>query len=256
MVGNDDNHTVAQSGESVKIYQGIIAVLVCTIACMMPFLRHTPQNEETPIGEDSPLFELLVTIVMGIGFVAGIRKGAIVLTTEWRLMGDTRRRTGADFSMNEYIGYRIDNLFSSSKKYKIYFLVGATVALICTGGVVWLLVSGQSFSESLWTAWTFVADPGTHAERSGWLLRAVSFVLTVGGMVIFAMVIGIISEEIGCFVDNLRKGKSRVVETGHTLIIGQVYIVYLFNDSRLRAEKIVFCCVLLLLLLLLLLQIG
>jgi Castor and Pollux, part of voltage-gated ion channel len=39
-------------------------------------------------------------------------------------------------------------------------------------------------------------------------------------MVVFALVIGIIGEEFGAYVDNLRKGKSRVVESRHTLILG------------------------------------
>jgi hypothetical protein len=40
-------------------------------------------------------------------------------------------------------------------------------------------------------------------------------------MIIFALVIGVVSGEVGDAVDNLRKGRSRVVESGHTLIIGQ-----------------------------------
>ena len=79
----------------------------------------------------------------------------------------------------------------------------------------------KSPTECLWTAWTYIADPGTHADSSTGLLRLVSLGLTLGGMVIFALVIGIVSDDVGSFVDNLRKGKSRVVESGHTLIIGQ-----------------------------------
>lgn len=52
--------------------------------------------------------------------------------------------------------------------------------------------------------------------------RLVSLLMTLGGMVIFAMLIGIISEDIGAFVDNLREGKSRVIVSNHTLILGQV----------------------------------
>ena len=40
-------------------------------------------------------------------------------------------------------------------------------------------------------------------------------------MIIFALVIGVVSTEVSDFVENLRKGKSRVVESGHTLILGQ-----------------------------------
>jgi hypothetical protein len=69
-------------------------------------------------------------------------------------------------------------------------------------------------------AWTYVSDPGTHADTEGTLVRLVAFLITIGGMLVFALMIGIISESIGESVDELKKGKSRVLETGHTLILG------------------------------------
>ena len=39
-------------------------------------------------------------------------------------------------------------------------------------------------------------------------------------MLVFALMIGIISESIGEQVDSLKRGKSRVIESGHTLMLG------------------------------------
>ncbi len=39
-------------------------------------------------------------------------------------------------------------------------------------------------------------------------------------MLVFAMMIGVISDSIGAKVDELKKGKSKVIETDHTLILG------------------------------------
>ena len=52
-------------------------------------------------------------------------------------------------------------------------------------------------------------------------MRLVAFSATIGGMCVFALMIGIISDTIGEKVDELKKGKSRVIEKGHTLLLGQ-----------------------------------
>jgi hypothetical protein len=39
-------------------------------------------------------------------------------------------------------------------------------------------------------------------------------------MVIFALLLSLVSDSVGTYVENLRKGKSRVVAAGHTLILG------------------------------------
>jgi len=65
-----------------------------------------------------------------------------------------------------------------------------------------------------------VADPGTHADAEGMGMRIVAFLTTMGGMCVFALMIGIISDFIGEKVDDLKKGRSRVIESSHTLMLG------------------------------------
>ena len=141
---------------------------------------------------------------------------------EFELSQQTKKRTGDDFRMSEYIFYRIDYQFSTNPKFKAIAILWAAIGVTVVGGLTWCIGTGTNLSESVWIAWTFVADPGTHTDNIGIMERAVSFLLTLGGMVIFAVVIGIVSEDISSSVDNLRKGKSRVVEANHTLILGQV----------------------------------
>eukprot|EP00602_Paraphysomonas_sp_CaronLab_P006520 CAMPEP_0185036818 /NCGR_PEP_ID=MMETSP1103-20130426/30347_1 /TAXON_ID=36769 /ORGANISM="Paraphysomonas bandaiensis, Strain Caron Lab Isolate" /LENGTH=717 /DNA_ID=CAMNT_0027574523 /DNA_START=368 /DNA_END=2521 /DNA_ORIENTATION=- len=126
-----------------------------------------------------------------------------------------------EVNVSEYFFSRLDYLYSHNDKFKPVALLTATLFLIFVGGVLWWIVTDDSLFESFWAVWTFVADPGTHAENDGMLQRIVSLMMTLGGMVIFAMVIGMITEDISSFVDNLRKGRSRVIVSKHTLILGQ-----------------------------------
>mmetsp|Transcript_4108 Transcript_4108/g.8868 ORF Transcript_4108/g.8868 Transcript_4108/m.8868 type:complete len:1132 (+) Transcript_4108:483-3878(+) len=127
------------------------------------------------------------------------------------------------FSLREFIFYRMDYLLSTWSSAKPVALLLATYLLIMSGATLyWGLNSGSdvTYSESVWMAWTFVADPGTHAEERGLAERLVALLLTIGGMLIFALMIGIIAESVSDLLDDLKKGRSRVIESGHTLILG------------------------------------
>ncbi|GFY94702.1 hypothetical protein Acr_10g0000870 [Actinidia rufa] len=88
------------------------------------------------------------------------------------------------------------------------------------GGLALYAVTDSSFTEALWQSWTFVADSGNHADIVGSRPRIVSVSISSGGMLIFAMMLGLVSDAISEKVDSLRKGKSEVIESNHILILG------------------------------------
>lgn len=51
---------------------------------------------------------------------------------------------------------------------------------------------------------------GTHAETQG-LGRILGFATAIAGMLIFALMIGVVSESIGASVDSLKKGTAKVI---------------------------------------------
>jgi hypothetical protein len=172
-----------------------------------------------------PLISLLFgTIFLSIcGWIA--RRSFLFCSKEFQIFIETKDRQNKDeFSEMEYFLYRLDYLYSHDEKFKPAALFSAAISLIFIGGCLWWVSTEDSLIESFWAAWTFIADPGTHADNTGLMQRLVSLLMTLGGMVIFAMLIGIISEDIGAFVDNLREGKSRVIVSNHTLILGQVLL--------------------------------
>lgn len=142
------------------------------------------------------------------------------LFSEYRLASKKSKNKEVRFTWSEQFHYRLDYYLSTSPLAKLVLLLSGTFLLITFGAALLALVSGHSISSSTWVAWTYVADPGTHADAEGTLVRMVSFVITIGGMLVFALMIGIISDAIGEKVDEMKKGKSRVIESGHTLMLG------------------------------------
>ncbi|MBK8293505.1 MAG: hypothetical protein IPK93_01540 [Solirubrobacterales bacterium] len=64
-------------------------------------------------------------------------------------------------------------------------------------------------------------DPGTVANDGGtWKFLLVMTLVTFGGLLIFSALIGVISTGLDARFHDLRKGRSLVIEEGHTLILG------------------------------------
>lgn len=122
--------------------------------------------------------------------------------------------------LKKRIAYRVDVFFSVYPYAKLLALLFATILLICFGGLALYGVGDGSLSEALWLSWTFVADSGNHADREGVGPRIVSVSISSGGMLIFAMMLGLVSDAISEKVDSWRKGKSEVIERNHILILG------------------------------------
>ncbi|XP_027350217.1 ion channel CASTOR isoform X1 [Abrus precatorius] len=123
-------------------------------------------------------------------------------------------------SLNKQIAYRVDVFLSVYPYAKPLVLLVATLLLIFLGGLALFGVTTEDLAHCLWLSWTYVADSGNHASSQGIGSRVVAVSISFGGMLIFAMMLGLVSDAISEKFDSLRKGKSEVVEQNHTLILG------------------------------------
>ncbi|CAN5306734.1 lipoprotein [soil metagenome] len=100
--------------------------------------------------------------------------------------------------------------------------------------------------DTLWGNLMRTLDPGTMGGDTGWLFRLMMLTITVGGLIIVAALIGIISGAFDSKIEELRKGRSKVLETDHTLILGWSTKVFpiiseivVANQSRRRSSIVV-----------------
>ncbi|KAJ4723765.1 Ion channel CASTOR [Melia azedarach] len=125
-----------------------------------------------------------------------------------------------EISLGKQLEYQLDVFLSVHPYAKPLALLVATLLLICLGGLALFGVTDDELADCLWLSWTYVADSGNHANSEGVGSRLVSVSISFGGMLIFAMMLGLVSDSISEKFDSLRKGKSEVVEKNHTLILG------------------------------------
>ncbi|EIE23062.1 hypothetical protein COCSUDRAFT_584, partial [Coccomyxa subellipsoidea C-169] len=107
---------------------------------------------------------------------------------------------------------------------KVLSLLYLTIGLVWLGGLGIFAVTGESLYDAFWQAihgvgidWTFA---GEAVEYGGFLVRATAVFVSLGGMLVTALMLGIVSDAIGDKIEDLKKGKSDVLEAAHTLILG------------------------------------
>jgi len=123
--------------------------------------------------------------------------------------------------------YYFDNTLSSGTSAIIAWLAILSAILIIIFGFIFsfsglMLDEGESigFLEAVWQSLIRSLDPVAMAEDSGWLFRVFGVALSIGGIFILSTLIGVLSSGIDEKLEDLRKGRSLVLETGHTLILG------------------------------------
>ncbi|EMS50069.1 putative ion channel CASTOR [Triticum urartu] len=131
-----------------------------------------------------------------------------------------RSRHSEDVAFNKRLAYRVDIFLSLHPYAKPLVLLVGTMLLIGLGGLALYGVTDDSLSDCLWLSWTFVADAGNHANAVGVGPKLVSVSISIGGMLVFAMMLGLVTDSISEKFDSLRKGRSEVIEQSHTLILG------------------------------------
>lgn len=152
-------------------------------------------------------------------------------------------------SFRERFSYWFDNWMARGTLALMALLGGATVLLVLVVGMIaWILLRvipdkvndpGDSPLDILWGGLMRTLDPGTMGGDQGWLFRILMLIITIGGLIIVASLIGIISGAFDSKVEELRKGRSRVLERDHTLILGWsskvfpiIHELTIANESR------------------------
>lgn len=151
--------------------------------------------------------------------------------------------------------YKIDNLFSKGTGALIFslFLVSIVIillsALIVTLGKFRMANESEplTFSEAFWRSLLRTLDAGTMGADTGQGFRLVMFLLpTLGGLFIISTLIGVLANGIQNKLEDLRKGRSRVIENGHYVILGwseQIYTIIsemmIANQSKSRSTIVI-----------------
>jgi voltage-gated potassium channel Kch len=103
----------------------------------------------------------------------------------------------------------------------VSFIVILAAALVVTLGQVGPGGNTSvSLFEAMWLSLMRTLDAGTMGGDEGAGFRLLMLGVTLGGIFIISALIGVLNNGIEDKLDDLRKGRSHVIESGHTVILG------------------------------------
>lgn len=131
-------------------------------------------------------------------------------------------------SWRERLRYQFDNLMSRGTIALIAGLALLSFFVIVLAGAILSLANIRpegateplTFIEAMWESLMRTLDAGTMGGDAGWGFRLVMFAVTIGGVFIISSLIGVLTSGLEGKLEELRKGHSRVIESGHTVILG------------------------------------
>jgi Trk K+ transport system NAD-binding subunit len=164
--------------------------------------------------------------------------------------------SGPKRTRGQRLRYRFDVALSRGPSVVIGWLGLLTLAIIVIGAVIMALLSMRgvngvgnptpSFPDALWQAMLRIVDAGTFAADATWGTRLLGLLITLCGIFIAGSLIGLIASGLDQRIEELRRGRSDVIEDDHTLILGWsarvpaiVSELVLANESRKRAAVVV-----------------
>ncbi len=166
-------------------------------------------------------------------------------------MANTKGKGGRD------PGARLRHAFDKSVAAGPLVLIGwlalLLAVLIVVAGAVIALVGiapeGQgplAFGEAIWASLMRTLDGSTMAADAGWSFRAIMLVVTLGGIFLVAALVAVLSVGLRETRDQLRKGRSKVPETDHIIILNWSAAIFdivaeliIANPSRRRPRIVI-----------------
>jgi ion channel POLLUX/CASTOR len=129
-------------------------------------------------------------------------------------------------TIRDRIRYHFDNVMSKGPIALIgwLFIVSAVLIAFVSLVVISLGIGPEgkgTFLEVAWASLMRTLDPGTMGGDEGhWSFLLAMLTVTFGGIFIVSILIGVLTTGIEGKLEQLRKGRSFVAETGHTVILG------------------------------------
>ncbi len=126
----------------------------------------------------------------------------------------------------DLLKYRFDNLMSKGAAALVGILFLATTIIIVIVGIIAFLLGMGSVGDNIWISVMHVIDAGTitAADTGNVLFVVLMSIVTLCGIFITSILIGIITTGFEEKLNSLKKGNSKIIEKDHTLILG-------FNDN-------------------------
>ena len=130
-------------------------------------------------------------------------------------------------SLRAKLRYRFENTLSAGTIAIIGWLavISLFVIFIAAAAIELFRVRQEAdkpvgFFEAMWAGLMHALDAGTLGGDNGIAYRFIMLFVTIAGIFVVSTLIGVLTSGFASVIDELRKGKTKVMEKDHTLILG------------------------------------
>ncbi|CAF1189534.1 unnamed protein product, partial [Didymodactylos carnosus] len=102
----------------------------------------------------------------------------------------------------------------------------ATVIVLLFSIIFYFCGKTKNYEDALWETFTRILDPCAATNDVGVKYRVISGIVIIVGLVIIAILIGAIVTFMDTKLEELKKGRSTVVENNHTIILGWSPLIF------------------------------
>ncbi|HCR49397.1 MAG TPA: potassium transporter TrkA [Bacteroidetes bacterium] len=151
-----------------------------------------------------------------------------------------------EITVKQRLRYWFDNTMSKGAWSLIAWLgvLSAVMILIASFVIVlgirpeWATQEGMGWSHIIWQNLMRTIDAGTMGGDTGsWPAMFLMLFVTLGGIFIFSALIGVLNSGLESKLEDLRKGRSFVVENEHTIIYGWSSLIFPIITELVEANK-------------------
>ena len=148
-------------------------------------------------------------------------------------------------TFRQRLRYQFDNLMSRGTPALIGMLFVFSLILVLVAGAIVstarIVPEGEttplSFGEAAWESLMRTFDAGTMGADRGTGFRLVMLLVTLGGIFVVSALIGVLNNAIENQMERLRKGRSQVLETDHTVILGWSAQIFTILNELMTANE-------------------
>ncbi len=142
-------------------------------------------------------------------------------------------------SLKERISYGFDSLMSKGTIAMILLLAAATAIVVLLIGGIAALAFGGGLGSQAWISLMHALDAGTLAGDSTGNIGFIVLmsIITLFGLFVTSILIGIITTGFEGRLNELKKGRSKVIDEGQTVIIGFNDNLYILLDALIEANS-------------------
>ena len=146
-------------------------------------------------------------------------------------------------SFRRRVRYKFDTILARGTVAVILWLFLITAAVVVVTGTLLsvfdIAVHGHKVGiiEGIWQNMLRSFEPAAMEADTGWPLRLQSLLVVIFGIFVVSSLIGLIASGIERRVEELRKGRSEVLEEGHVLILGWSEKVFPIISELILAHK-------------------